>query len=58
MNELCPRCREVREMEIRKKSTTKMDQSGTTIKVTISSYYCTTCGTFIKSEEVVTGKGT
>lgn len=57
MNELCPRCREVREMEIRRKNTTKMDDSGTTVKITVSSWYCTACGTFVKSQEVVTGKG-
>jgi predicted RNA-binding Zn-ribbon protein involved in translation (DUF1610 family) len=57
MNELCPRCREVRELEIRRKSITKMDDSGTTVKVTVSSFYCTSCGTFIRSEEAVTGKG-
>ncbi len=57
MNELCPRCREVREMEVRRKNTTRMDPDGTTVKIAVSSLYCTTCGTFVRSEEKVTGKG-
>ncbi len=57
MNELCPRCREVHEMEVRKKNTTRMDADGITVKITVTSLYCTKCGTFIKSDEQVIGKG-
>ena len=57
MNEMCPRCREVREMEIRKKNTTRMDPDGSTVKIAVASWYCTKCGTFVKSEEQIIGKG-
>ena len=57
MNELCPRCREVQEMDLRKKNTTRMDPDGTTVKIAVTSWYCAKCGTFIKSDELVIGKG-
>jgi hypothetical protein len=52
MNDLCPHCRVVRELEVR---TTTVRKKGPRRKVATTvakSYFCMTCGFFVRSKEM------
>jgi hypothetical protein len=51
MNDMCPVCRTVRDLDAKKKTVSLKAPKGTALKVQVIDYFCSTCGVFVKSEE-------
>ena len=51
MNQLCPKCRGIKEMRIELKELKEKNSNGKDQKTVIKNYYCTACDIFVKSEE-------
>jgi hypothetical protein len=51
MNDLCPQCRVVRDLVMKSQTVQKKNAKGRVTKVQIRSFFCSTCGVFVKSEE-------
>ena len=53
MNDLCPNCREIKELRVESKEIKSKDEEGKEHKVIINSYFCNACNIFVKSEEEI-----
>ena len=51
MNDLCPQRRVVRDLVLKKQTVRKKNAKGRVTKAVIRSYFCSSCGLFVKSEE-------
>ena len=49
--ELCPSCRELRKMDESVHTTTENDSDGSPQKVTVHTYHCATCHSFVRSHK-------
>ena len=50
-NEICPRCRVLRDMLVSKHEEEIKDEEGKAFKVITKNYHCSMCNTFVRSEE-------
>jgi len=50
--EICPRCRQTREMTLTQSTRSAIEADGSTRRVRTDSYHCATCQAFVRSEEV------
>ena len=56
MNDMCPHCRVVRDLLVKKQTLRKKNARGKVTRALIMSYSCSTCGSFVKSEETTVRK--
>lgn len=53
MNDLCPKCRVVRDMRITSQIIEKKNDAGESQKILVKSYFCVVCNVFVRSEEII-----
>lgn len=58
MNDLCPHCGVVRDFLVKTQNVRKKNALGIVVKVLITNYSCSTCGSFAKSKETTVRKKT
>jgi hypothetical protein len=51
MNDICPHCRVVLDLEVKQKTLRRKNTRGEAIKILVRSYFRSVCGFFVKSEE-------
>jgi len=49
--EICPRCRQPRQMTLTQSTRSAIGADGSTKRVRTDSYHCATCHAFVRSEE-------
>jgi hypothetical protein len=53
MNDVCPHCRVVRDLEVKQKTLRRKNSRGRATRIIVKSYFCSVCGFFVKSEETL-----
>ena len=52
--EMCPMCRDLRNMSVTTKRRKVVDPDGNTKEILTKTYHCATCGSFVRSEDIET----
>lgn len=51
INDFCPKCNSLRNMTSTTTESNEKDNEGKLFKIVTTSYYCSVCHTFVKSED-------
>ncbi len=52
ISEYCPKCNSIADMTINKTEKFEKDSYGNNLKIITSSYHCSLCHTFVRSEDI------